>query len=150
MYHRVVTGQVRKLFDAVNGGNAEPLLRAFAPTFEHRLIGETALGGTRRTLTSTRRWYERLYRLLPDIKFDLRRIAVSGAPWNTIVIVEWNETNSGTDGVRTYATGAHVLHLRWGRATKLLICPDTTALKATLERLGRAGNLEALAPPIED
>jgi len=66
------------------------------------------------------------------------------------VLVEWDETNSGTDRVRTYNSGVHVLHLRWGRATKLILCPDTIGLKATLERLATTGNVEAQAPPIVD
>ncbi len=33
----------------------------------------------------TRLWYERLYRLLPDISFDLRAIRISEPPWNTLV-----------------------------------------------------------------
>jgi hypothetical protein len=44
----------------------------------------------------------------------------------------------------------HVLQLKWGRATKLIICPDTVALKATLDRLALAGNREAHAAPIVD
>jgi hypothetical protein len=34
--------------------------------------------------------------------------------------------------------------------SRLIICPDTIGLKATLDRLGAAGNREALAPPIVD
>jgi ketosteroid isomerase-like protein len=150
MYHVLVRRRVRALFAAVNRGNAEPVLHAFARDFEHAFLGDTALGGTRNTLSATRRWYERLYRILPDIHFDLGRIAVSGGPWNTLVVIEWKETNSGTDGVRTYNHGLHVLHLRWGRATRLVICPDTAGLKATLDRLARAGNAEARAAPIVD
>jgi ketosteroid isomerase-like protein len=150
MYHTIVRQRVLKLFAAVNRGDAEPVLNAFAPRFEHIFLGDTALGGARRTLRSTRAWYERLYRLLPDITFDLRRVSVSGAPWNTVVVAEWRETNSGTDGVRTSAEGVHVLHLAWGRATRLIICPDTMKLRATLERLAAAGNAEALASPIVD
>jgi ketosteroid isomerase-like protein len=101
MYHAIVRRRIRGLFDAVNNGNAEPVLQAFAPRFEHSFLGDHALGGSRQTLAATRRWYERLYRLLPDIRFELRSIAVSGGPWNTIVVVEWDETNSGTDNVRT-------------------------------------------------
>ena len=78
-----------------------PVLASFAPRFEHAFLGEHALGGARHTLSATRRWYERLYRLLPDIRFDLRSIAVSGPPWNTTVVVDWDESNSGTDNVRT-------------------------------------------------
>jgi ketosteroid isomerase-like protein len=129
MYHAIVRGCVQSLFAAVNKGNAEPVLAAFAPAFEHAFLGEHALGGARHTLSATRRWYERLYRLLPDIHFDLRQIEVSGPPWNTTVVVDWDETNSGTDQVRTTNRGIHVAHLRWGRVTRLIICPDTIGLK---------------------
>ena len=150
MYHAIVRRRVVDLFRAVSSGDAEPVLRTFAPRFEHTFLGESALGGTRRTLSATRRWYERLYRLLPDIKFDLKDILVSGGPWNTLVAVSWEETNSATDGVRTYNRGVHLMQLRWGRAMRLVICPDTVDLKATLDRLGTAGNTEALALPILD
>src|SRR5262249_26215820 len=93
MYHAILRGRIRALFDAVNKGNAEPVLAAFAQRFEHAFLGEHALGGARHTLPATRRWYERLYRLLPDIHFDLRQIEVSGPPWNTTVVVDWDETN---------------------------------------------------------
>ncbi|HSS83663.1 MAG TPA: nuclear transport factor 2 family protein [Reyranella sp.] len=150
MYHAIVRKRVEELFGHVNRGNAEPVLRLFARRFEHSFPGNHALGGSRTTLPATRQWYERLYRLLPDIRFELRRIRVSGTPWNTLVVAEWEETNSGTDGVRTYNSGIHVLHLRWGRATQLIICPDTVGLKATLDRLALAGHAEAHAPAIVD
>jgi len=149
MYRRIVRSRIEALFAAVNRGDAEPVLQAFARHFEHRFLGEDhALGGSRTALAETRLWYQRLYRLLPDIHFDLERIAVSGTPWNTVVVVDWLETNSGTDGVRTWNRGFHVAHIAWGRVTRLLICPDTAGLKATLERLFAAGNTEAHAPPI--
>jgi ketosteroid isomerase-like protein len=150
MYHWFVRARIVKLFDSVSRGDANPVLEAFAPQFEHSFLGDTALGGSRRTLAATRRWYERLYRLLPDIKFKVEHILVSGGPWNTLVVAEWEEENSGTDGVRTCNRGAHVIHLRWGKATRLLICSDTVLLKATLDRLGARGNAEALAAPIVD
>jgi ketosteroid isomerase-like protein len=150
MYHAIVRRRVEELFGDVNRGNAEPVLRQFARRFEHSFVGDHALGGSRTTLPATRRWYERLYRLLPDIRFELLRIRVSGSPWNTLVVAEWRETNSGTDGVRTYNNGIHVLHLRWGRATHLIICPDTVGLKATLDRLALAGHAEAHAAAIVD
>jgi ketosteroid isomerase-like protein len=148
MYHAIVRRRIRRLFDAVNRGDAEPVLRALAPRFEHAFLGDHALGGSRQTLSATRRWYERLYRLFPDIRFDLRSVAVIGGPWNTIVVVEWDETNSGTGNVRTTNHGFHIVQLRWGRATRLIICPDTIGLKATLDRLNSTGNTDALAAPI--
>src|SRR5215467_13391518 len=100
MYHAIVRRRVKDLFDHVSRGDAEPVLRLFAKRFEHRFLGEDhALGGARRTMPATRAWYARLYRLLPDISFEVGHVAVSGPPWNTIVVAEWRETNSGTDGV---------------------------------------------------
>src|SRR6201987_3000411 len=122
MYHAIVRRRIRALFAAINRGDAEPVLASFARRFEHAFLGEHALGGARHTLPAsllppaaspprppprpppppppprhtlpaTRRWYERLYRLLPDIHFDLRQIEVSGPPWNTTVVVDWDETN---------------------------------------------------------
>jgi len=150
VYHAIVRRKVRQLFEAVSRGDAEPVLRAFAPRFEHGFLGESALGGVRRSLGATRAWYERLYRLMPDIGFEVGRIQVAGGPWNTLVVAEWRESNSGTDGVRTWNRGCHVLRLAWGRATSLLICPDTAGLAATLERLSAKGVAEATAPPIVD
>lgn len=150
MYHAIVRKKILQSFEAVSRGDAAPVLDLLAPRFEHVFLGDSALGGKRTTLVSTRRWYERLYRLLPDISFDVSRIAASGGPWNTLVVVDWRETNSGTDGVRTYNSGIHAVHLSWGRATRIVICPDTVGLKATLDRLAANRNAEAHAPPIID
>lgn len=149
MYHAYVRAQVRQLFAAVNQGDAEPVLRLFARRFEHRFLGSHALGGHRTTMAATREWYARLYRLLPDIHFDLQDIWVSGGPWKTTVVIEWNESNSGTDGVRTNNYGIHAMELKWGRATRLIICP-AEPLPLTLDRLAAAGTAEAHASPIVD
>jgi ketosteroid isomerase-like protein len=149
MYHAIVRRRVVGLFAAVSNGNALPVLEGLAPRFEHFFLGDHALGGSRFTLEKTRLWYERLYRLLPDISFDLRAIRISGPPWNTLVAVDWLESNSGTDGVRTFTRGVHVVRLEWGRMTYIGIYPDTVGLVTTLQRLSRAGVAEATAEKIE-
>ena len=75
MYHAIVHRRVAALFASVSTGDARPVLEGLAPHFEHFFLGDHALGGSRFT-------YERLYRLLPDISFDLRAIRISGPPWN--------------------------------------------------------------------
>jgi len=150
MYRAIVKRKVRVLFEAVSRGDAEPVLRQFASRFEHRMLGDSALGGSRRTLAATRRWYERLYRLMPDIAFTVEAIEVAGGPWHSIVTATWEERNSGTDGVETRNRGIHVLTLRWGKATSLVICPDSAGLVATLDRLAAKGVAEARAQPITD
>lgn len=142
MYHSIVRRKVLSLFEAINRGDAEPVITGFAPVFEHIFIGDSALGGRRTSLAATREWYGRLYRLMPDIHFDIDRITISGMPWNTLAIAEWHETNSGTDGVRTYATGIHAVRIVWGRMTRLIIAPDTDMAAGTLRRLAAAGVAE--------
>jgi ketosteroid isomerase-like protein len=144
-----VRRRVEALFAAVSRGDAEPVLASFASRFEHRFLGEDhALGGSRTSLAATRAWYERLYRLLPDISFVLERIAVSGPPWDTVVVIDWQEQNSGTDGVLTTNRGVHVVHMAWGKVNRLVICPHTAGLRDTLDRLHAAGNPDAHAAPI--
>ena len=148
MYHSFVRRRVEAIFAAVSRGDAQPVIDSLAPRFEHYFLGEHALGGSRITIEKTRDWYQRLYRLLPDISFDLKTLRLAGPPWNTLVTVDWIESNSGTDGVRTYTAGAHIARLVWGRMTYIGIYPDTVGLTRTLERLARAGVGEATAAEI--
>jgi ketosteroid isomerase-like protein len=150
MYQAIVRRRITALFDAVGRDDSNPVLDAFAPRFVHRFLGRSALGGARHSLAATRDWYERLYRLLPGIRFDLTAIAVAGPPWNTLAVVDWRESNEGADGVRTQNFGCHIAQLAWGRMVSLTICPDTAGLQATLDRIAAAGFDEAHAPPIED
>ena len=150
MYHAIVRRRIRQLFDAINRGEVQPVLDGFTPNAEHIFIGDHALSRRRDTPASIRDWYGRLQALLPDLRFTLHRIDVAGGPWSTIAIVEWTETNTGTDGVRTQASGVHVVHLRWGRVTRLVILTDTAKLEATLRRIAAKGTAEALAAPIAD
>ena len=64
-----------------------------------------------------------------------------------LVAVDWLESNSATDGVRTFTPGVHVVRLAWGRMTYIGIYPDTVV--TTLQRLSRAGVAEATTEKIE-
>ena len=150
MYHAFVRKRVEALFRSTSKGNAEPVLAGLAPRFVHFFLGDHALGGTRTTLKATRLWYKRLYRVLPDIEFDLQTIRIAGPPWNTLVSVDWLETNSATDGVRTYTLGVHVVRLVLGKMDYVGIYPDTIGLVSTLRRLAASGVAEAGAARIED
>ncbi len=99
-YHLIVETRLRALFAAISAGNAEPILAAFAPRHEHIFIGQHALGGRRTSLPATRRWYERLLRLLPDISFEVGRVEVRGPPWNTVALADWTEPIRARTGSR--------------------------------------------------
>lgn len=150
MYHYVVRRILQSAFTGLNEGRIDAVTGLFSPTAVHSFIGEHALSGTRRTHASIQRWYERLLRLFPDIHFQLQRITVRGAPWQTLATVEWAETNTGTDGVRTHNTGVNLIEIRWGRVQRVQIYTDTAALTRTLERLAGVGNPDAAAAPITD
>jgi ketosteroid isomerase-like protein len=150
MYQQVVRRVLASAFAGLNKGDIQAVTGKFAVEAEHYFIGQHALSGTRRTNTSIYRWYERLLRLFPDIQFQLHRIQVQGPPWRTIATVEWSETNTGTDGVRTHNEGVNVIELGWGKVRRVRIYTDTATLTNTLARLAAAGNREAAAPPIVD
>ncbi len=150
MYHQIVERKIRVLFAAINNGDVEPVIAGFARRFEHSFIGSHALGGSRHSVETTRLWYGRLFRLLPDINFTIERISVRGMPWDTVAIVEWRETNSATDGVQTSAQGVHLVWIRWGKMVRLVILPETHMLCATLQRIAIKGVSEAKAEQITD
>lgn len=150
LYHEFVRRKILSLFNSVGRGDAEPLLNQFAPRFEHASVGNHALGGSRHGLAATRDWYSRLYRLLPEIAFTIEKLEVRGMPWNTMAVIEWIEVNSGADGIIAASRGIHVVWIRWGRVTRLLIVPETDKLLATLDRLAAKGFAEAKAAAIAD
>lgn len=151
MYHAIVRRRIRQLFAAINRGDVQTILDAFAPDAEHVFIGAGhALAGRRDKPASIRDWYGRLKALLPDLRFTPHRIDVAGPPWATIAVIEWTEVNRGMDGVQTETAGVHVVHLRWGKMKRLLILSDTAALGATLQRMAECSGGLSLAAPIDD
>jgi ketosteroid isomerase-like protein len=150
MYQYVVSRVLRSTFAGLNRGNIAAVTGKLSADAEHYFIGQHALSGTRRSRAAIQRWYERLLRLFPDIKFELHRIKVSGPPWRTIATVEWSETNTGTDGVPTANEGVNVIEIRWGKVRQVRIYTDTARLTSTLGRLAASGNPDADAAPILD
>ena len=96
-----------------------------------------------------RSWFERVYRLLPDLRFTVKRVAVSGGPWNTTATVEWRSTATSATGDPYVNDGVHVVRLRLGKIISMHVYLDT-ALNHTLRVMADKGITEAAAPPIED
>jgi ketosteroid isomerase-like protein len=148
MYHTIVRNKLRQAFRDLDAGRCDSVLAQFAPRFDHVLMGDHALGGVRHSLGPTRRWYERLYQVLPDLRFEPQRIIVTGWPWDTTAIVEWVD-RATVAGPRHYQNeGVHVFRLRWGRVVSLRVYCDTARLAAALQAQADGGIAEAAAPPI--
>ena len=149
MYKQVVAGKLRAAFAGLNHGRPEAVTRELGRDAVHSFIGSHALGGTRRTPESIRRWYDRLLRLLPDIRFDIERIELAGPPWRTLAVVQWNESSTGRDGIRSANHGVNVIEIAWGKVRSVRIYTDTAVLQRALDRMAAAGIHEAHAAPIE-
>lgn len=150
MYHLIVRRRLMAAFAALNAGHLDAIPAQFASTHRHRMVGEHALGGERRDRAATARWYARLQRLLPGLRFDVNGIWVSGWPWRTRAVVAWQDRFRLPGGREGSNLGMHEFELRWGRVTALTVHCDTARLRGYLAELAAAGQPEALAPPITD
>ena len=150
MYHQIVRGKLRRAFDDINRGDYSAIVGQFAPRHRHVMYGRHALAGERHTPASTARWYARLQRLLPGLRFDVRSIAVTGWPWHTVATVTWRDHFSLPDGSAGTNEGVHEFVLRWGRVHLLAVHCDTARLEAYCRQMAQCGLAEAVSEPITD
>lgn len=148
MYHFFVRRLAYWSFEQLNVGNYEALLKRCAPRIHHTFAGEHALGGSRRSVPALRHWFERLYRLFPDLQFEIVDVLVRGWPWNTAIIVRWVDRAQLAGNLNYENTGVHALQIRWGRLTNLCAYLDTQVIAAACDHLVEQGIAEAGAPPI--
>jgi ketosteroid isomerase-like protein len=148
MYKAIARRKAQATFDALSRGDWESALKDVAPDVHHVFPGDNAIGGERHSKDAVGRWFERLYRLIPDLRFDVQRIAVKGWPWDMVVAVEWSDHGHASDGVAYENEGAHWIRLRRGKATYIHAYLDTEKVTAICDRLARAGIAEAAAEPI--
>jgi ketosteroid isomerase-like protein len=149
MYRAIVASRIRRAWRHVDQGDYAYVLNQLAPTFVHRFAGDHALAGIRHQPEAVRAWYQRLYRLLPGIRFEVTDVLVGGWPWRTRAVALVGARATVADGPYENEV-AQVIDLRWGRITGLSMHEDTQRLAAALARLHAAGVPEAAAPPIQD
>jgi ketosteroid isomerase-like protein len=147
MYHSIVARRTAKVFAALNRHDAAPLLDGMDPHAVHVMNGEHALAGARCRHESVSAWYQRLFRLLPDLTFDVDAIAVTGWPWSTTVFVQWRDR--ALDGSYTNQ-GVNVVTLRWGKVHSIRIHCDSQRMAVALAQRALAGVSEGAAAAITD
>lgn len=150
MYKRVVRARLRSIFDRINEGDYRAMIDGLAPEFVYDFHGDHALGGRRTTRDGMERWWQRMLRLLPGIRFEVRDILVDGAPWRTRVAVRSHVAGGLPDGSSYRNTVLQFLTLRWGKVTSVETLEDTQVLQRTLTCLAATGQSEAAADPIVD
>jgi ketosteroid isomerase-like protein len=125
------------------------VLDSFAPEFSHRFVGENAMGGTRTDLATQRRWFERLFRLLPDLRFGVDDVLVRGWPWRTRAVVLVRTTLTA-DGEPFENEFVQTIDLEWGKITRVNVVEDTEKMAKILARVAASGVDEARAEPLTD
>lgn len=149
MYRAIVKKKVRDSFTALSRGEHEVVVRQLVPDVRYTFVGDHALGGTRSTADGVSRWFERVFRLFPGLRFVPRDVLVGGWPWDTTVLVVADVV--GDAAGEPYANRmSQRLSLSWGRIRSIETVEDTQLLVRTLERIAAAGVPEALAEPIVD
>jgi ketosteroid isomerase-like protein len=150
MYHRIVAGRVRGTFAAINAGDWESMVAGMAPSFSYRFYGEHALGGERHTAEAMRLWWQRIFRLMPGIGFQVDDVLVAGWPWATRIATRLSIDVGLADGSRYQNVVMQFIAMRWGKITEIRTLEDTALLGAALHRLADQGVTEAVARPITD
>ena len=148
LYRAIVKSRIRQSFDHVNNRRWDELLGSIAPDVDHRFLGAHAIGGQRHDREALRRWFERLARVLPNLRLEIRHIWVQGWPWHTMVFVQWDGAATLLDGGPYRQHAIHVITLKWGKIHALDVFEDSQEISRALDVQAAAGLEEAAAEPI--
>ena len=148
MFAAVVRRRTRDVYRRLSKGDYESVVRAFSPSATFSFLGDHALGGRLESTELIRRWFERLFRIFPDLRLDPEVILVNGWPWNTMVATRFTATATLPDGSPYLNHGMQFIRLRWGRIVEDFLYEDTQVLSAALTKIAASGNSEASAPAV--
>jgi ketosteroid isomerase-like protein len=152
MYQYFAKFQGRRFYGKLNEHNYEWIVQRYADhmTLGHKHDGSDALGGTRHSPAAARRWFQRLFTLIPDLHVEIRDSVAKGWPWHVVLATEWTARGTCADGEPYYDEGVQIVHVKLGRIVGARWYHDTKRVAEACERMARNGIKEAAAPPIED
>ena len=137
-------------FARLSAGDHRAVVAQLAPDVHHVFAGDTALGGERHSRDAVERWFERLFRLCPQMRFEVGRVFSSGPPWNILVAAEWVAHVTPAVGEPYVNAGTHVFRIRNGRVAYIHAYEDSEKVARACEQMAALGVKEAAAPPIVD
>lgn len=150
MYHAFVRSKITDNFRSLGKKPAVVGRGGLDPRVEHVFAGAGAIGGRRHSAAGFGRWLTRVYRLFPDLHFEVRNVVVSGWPWDTTATVEWHSEATTATGQPYANDGVHVIRLKLGKIVSMHVYHDTARVERTLRLMAEQGCEEAAAAPIED
>lgn len=143
MYRFIVAKKVRATFAELSLGNSDALLDQLATNFTYSFRGNHAIGGTRTSTHVMIEWFDRVYRLFPGIRFEVRDVVVKGTPWNTVALTHVDVVADGYSNELFQK-----VRLRWGRLTEIVTLENLDILHEHLDAAQRNGQVEAAAAPL--
>lgn len=149
MLVRLLTAaQYRRGLRQVESGDLDTVLAQFHPRCRLTFAGDTPLGADGLSGADLRRWFERFLRLIPDRRFEVQRLVISGPPWRTRLAAHVL-IHSTLDG-RPYTNQfGHFLTIRWAKVTEDVVIEDTQRWDRACRQLAAAGVAEAAEPPLD-
>lgn len=148
MYHFFLKRRLQSVLSRLNAGDYRFITGQFHPDAEHWFSGSHAMSGRRITTASREAWYRRLTAVFPGLKFDIRKLIVSGPPWKSLAAVEWVDELYDRKGNALPNEGVFVITIRWGKVTEFHVYCDTARIEKNLAILATQGVPEAAAAPI--
>jgi ketosteroid isomerase-like protein len=150
VFRMIARRQYRRAWQSMNAHDYQAIIRQLAPDFRVTFQGDTSLGGTRTTRAAMAAWFGRLFRLLPDARFELRQVAVDGPPWNTRIAGLFTIRATTPLGEPYENQFVQFVGLRFGRVSWYEVHEDSLRWWRLCQHLGSNGVEEAVAPPITD
>lgn len=148
MYNALIKYNIKKAFQQVNAHQYAEVANGLALNVKHHFSGTHALGGTRHDQAAVNQWFDRVGRLLPDLKLTITNVVVKGWPNNTLVIARWTAAATLQNGDAYRNDGVHFVTLKWGKITEMTVFEDSQAVANALEKQYESGLKEAKAGPI--
>jgi ketosteroid isomerase-like protein len=150
VYHALVRSKLTQTLEGLDKDNFEASLAGIDPQIEHYFAGTHAIGGTRHLTAAVGQWFGRVFRLLPDLSFKVKRIVVSGWPWDTTATAEWQSKATSAIGEPYLDDEVHIVRLKMGKIMSMHVYLDTQILADVCRHMADKGIDEAVAKPIED
>jgi ketosteroid isomerase-like protein len=147
-YHALVRRRIRRVYANLSKGNYAPLINGVAADVHHLFPGDHPLGGERHSREALERWFERVYRLFPNLSFEVEEVISRGWPGNTVAAVQWVDYATPQDGEPYVNQGTHFVRFRWGRLVYIHADLASQRVAETCRRLADKGVEEAAAAPI--
>jgi ketosteroid isomerase-like protein len=148
VYRAIIRLQMRRVYARLSEGEWMAPVEQMAPDAHHVFPGDGAMGGERHSRDSIERWFGRLHRLFPSIRFEVQKVLVTGWPWDTWVAVSSQAHVTPAAGEPYVNPMCQIFQIRWGRVTFMREYVASHLVAEALRTMAASGVEEAAADPI--